>query len=129
MQNQATTAYQQVAKQTTSPRELESTLLSKSANKLQLIRDNWQDTPQQIRDLNEALMFNRRLWTVFVDAVMREDNPLPDNICENVANLGIFVLKQTLAVMARPSPEKLNSLISINRELAQGLRIAAGNAQ
>ena len=40
---------------------------------------------------------------------------------QNVANLGLFVLKQTVATLANPRPENLGSLININRELAAGL--------
>jgi flagellar protein FlaF len=40
---------------------------------------------------------------------------------QNVANLGLFVMKQTMAAMAEPQREKLTSLISINREIAAGL--------
>jgi len=38
-----------------------------------------------------------------------------------VANLGLFVMNQTLALTAEPKPEKLGTLININRELAAGL--------
>jgi len=118
-------AYQQVAKQTVSPRDLESSLLSKSASRLQRIRDDWDNTQT---DLNEALLFNRRLWQVFLTSVTREDNPLPKNIRENVANLGLFVMKQTVMTQAKPDPGKLSVLITINRELALGLRAAAANS-
>ena len=42
-------------------------------------------------------------------------------IRQNVANLGLFVMNQTLSLMAEPQREKLGALISINRELAAGL--------
>jgi flagellar protein FlaF len=53
--------------------------------------------------------------------VTRPENPLPANVRQNVANIGIFVLKQTMTTIADPRPENLGSLISINRELAAGL--------
>jgi len=40
---------------------------------------------------------------------------------QNVANLGMFVMNQTLSLMAEPQREKLLPLISINREIAAGL--------
>jgi flagellar protein FlaF len=49
------------------------------------------------------------------------ENPLPVNVRQNVANLGLFVLKQTVATLADPKPESLGALITINRELAAGL--------
>jgi len=44
---------------------------------------------------------------------------------QNIANIGIFVINQTLNVMGNPRPERLRSLININRQLAAGL---SGNA-
>ena len=42
-------------------------------------------------------------------------------IRQNVANLGLFVMKQTIALIGDPKPEPLGSLININREVAGGL--------
>ena len=115
----ATQAYGAVAKQTASPRDLEATLLMQAANRLQNVHDDWSD---QRDALDRALLFNRKLWTIFMTSVTRNDNPLPPEIRQNVANIGVFVLKQTLAMMVNPRPEQLNSLININRALAAGLR-------
>ena len=123
MQHQAATAYQQVARQTTNPRDLEANLLSKSASNLQRLRDEWDTLPRN--ELTSALLFNRRLWTVFMTSVTRDDSPLPEDIRQNIANLGIFIMKQSLALQASPVPEKLDVLININRQLAAGLRAAA----
>ena len=51
-----------------------------------------------------------------------EESKLPDKLRENIANLGLFVMKQTVSMMDNPVPQKLDSLININRELAAGLR-------
>ena len=51
-----------------------------------------------------------------------DQSDLPRGLRENIANLGIFVMKQTLEIQAAPKPEKLTVLININRELAAGLR-------
>ncbi|SFZ81482.1 flagellar protein FlaF [Devosia enhydra] len=121
MQHQAAQAYQQVAKRTGSPRDLEANLLSRSATDLQRIRENWDASNA---DLPSALRFNRKLWNIFLTSVTRPENPLPAAIRQNVANLGIFVLSHTLKVEIAPDPAKLDVLISINRELAAGLRAA-----
>ena len=114
----ATQAYGKVARQIATPRELEANLLLKAAAQLQAVRDGWQERQAE---LYEALFFNRKLWTILMTSVTSEDNQLPALIRQNVANLGVFVMSQTLAVMADPKPEKLGSLININRELAAGL--------
>jgi flagellar biosynthesis activator protein FlaF len=117
MQHAAQT-YGKIAKQIANPRELEADLLLKAAARLQAIHDAWDS---KRADLDQALIYNRKLWTIFVTSATNPDNPLPAGIRQNVANLGIFVFKQTAAVLAAPKPENLGSLISINRELAAGL--------
>lgn len=108
-----------MAKTAASPRELESTLLSKAASHFQRIQDNWDE---QKSDLHVALRYNRRIWAFFLSAVTDEESPLPKEIRENVANLGIFIINHQMSVHADPDPKKLTTLISINRQLALGLR-------
>lgn len=118
----ATQTYGKIAKQTASPRELEADLLLHAASRLQAIRDGWDN---KRGDLDEALLYNRKLWSVFVTSATSAENPLPAGIRQNVANLGLFVFNQTLAMMSNPRPEQLGALININRDLAAGLRARA----
>jgi len=76
--------------------------------------------------LDEALRFNQRIWTIFQDEMIREDNPLPVEIRQNILNLSLFIDKRIIEVMREPDPEKLNILIGINLNIAQGLRGSAG---
>lgn len=119
MQNSAARAYQQVGKQTVSPRVLEANLLSRAAGQLQRVRDEW-DSAQG--ELFTALTYNRKLWTVFLGSVTGDESQLPKALRENIANLGLFVMKQTMSMQAEPAPQKLTVLININREIAAGLR-------
>jgi flagellar protein FlaF len=114
----AAKAYGAVALQIASPRELEANTLLKAASKLQAVRDGW---GQENREFDDALLFNRKLWSIFLVSVTRPDNPLPDLVRQNVANLGLFVMNHTVTVMNDPQPQHLGSLISINREIAAGL--------
>src|SRR5215212_10826886 len=116
---QAASAYARVAKATQSPRELEATVLLKAASRLQAVRDDWQG---RRAELDEALTYNRKLWTILVTSVTDADNPLPQAIKNNIANLAIFVFERTITVMTEPAPEKLGALVTINREIAAGLR-------
>jgi flagellar protein FlaF len=116
---QGAKAYGAVAKKTANPRELEASLLLSAAARLQTVRDGWEI--RQASDLEAALLYNRKLWSIFVSSVTNPENPLPAAIRQNVANIGLFVLKHTLMVLANPKPENLHSLININRELAAGL--------
>jgi flagellar biosynthesis activator protein FlaF len=115
----ASKAYAQTAKETSPPRQLEANLLLKAAAKLQAVHESWREKPI---GLYEALTYNRKLWTVFIDAVIDDDNRLPLQVRQNIANLGIFVMGETFSLMTKPSPEHLQSLININRGVAAGLR-------
>jgi flagellar protein FlaF len=118
MQHAAQQAYKKTANETASARELEANLLLRSAAQFQAIREAW-----DIRkpELNDALLFNRKLWTIFIDAITRDDNPLPSDIRQNVASLGVFVINRTIKLTGDPQPDGLGSLININREIAAGL--------
>jgi flagellar protein FlaF len=119
MQQQAALAYQTIARKTVNPRDHEANLLSRSATNLQLVRDAWEIDSS---GLDDALDFNRKIWSVFLSSVTGDQNPLPDAIKQNIANLGIFVMGQTYEIKAEPAPRKLDPLININRQLAAGLR-------
>src|SRR6218665_2472737 len=123
MQNSAALAYQQVGKQTINPRLLEANLLSRAAGQLQRVRDEWDVSRHE---LGTALAFNRKLWTVFLGSVTGEESTLPKSLRENIANLGLFVMKQTMTIQAEPAASKLTVLININREIAAGLRAGGG---
>jgi flagellar protein FlaF len=119
MQNSATQLYASTAQKTSKPRDLEADLLIKAAAKLQSVCDDWTNRSPE---LDAALLYNRRLWTIFVTSATRPENPLPVKIKENIANLSLFIFNQTHKIQADPSPEKVPALISINREVAAGLR-------
>lgn len=115
----AVNAYAKTTIETASPRALEANLLLQAAAKLQAIADSWSD---EAPGLDEALLYNRRLWTVFLDAVTSESNQLPQQTRENIRRLGVYVMAETFSMMTKPRPEHLKSIIKINRGLAAGLR-------
>jgi flagellar biosynthesis activator protein FlaF len=117
--NYASTAYAKIAKEVAGPRELEASLLLRAAAKLQGIAESWKD---KRADLNDALLYNRRLWTIFLDSMMREDNRLPAPLSENLKTLGAFVMCETFSMMTAPRQKHLDNLININRRIATGLR-------
>lgn len=114
----AALAYAQTAKITQSPRDLEASLLLKAASQLKIIQDNWEEHKSVLRD---ALLYNRKLWTVLVSSATADDSPLPIEVKNNIGSLGVFVFNQTMEVERTPDPAKLSALININSELAAGL--------
>jgi flagellar biosynthesis activator protein FlaF len=116
----ASKTYEKIARETASPRELEAKLLLNAAAKLQAVHDDWRDKPSAA--FHEALLYNRRLWTVFIDAVTREDNRLPAIVRQNLTRLGVWIMAETFSLMTKPKPGHLRSIIKINRGIAAGLR-------
>lgn len=115
----ATRLYKAVSEKIASPRSTEADLLLEAAFRLQKVQGNWD--ARGANELDDALRYNRVLWTIFMSTVTKAENPLPQAIRQNVANLGIFVLKHTIAILVEPKPEKISTLIEINRNLAAGL--------
>lgn len=115
----ASKAYAKVANEVAAPRELEATLLLKAAAKLQAVQDSWSDRPV---GLHEAVAYNRKLWSVLLDAVQHDGNRLPISVRDNLTKLGAFVMGETFALLTKPQREHLASIIKINRGIAAGLR-------
>lgn len=114
----AAQAYARTAQTTSSPRDIEAQALLKAARQLQQVQANWNGPDKA---MHEALLFNRRLWSIFMSAVESNDNPQPHEVRQNIANIGVFVMKRTVEMQTDPDPAKLTSLIDINCNLAAGL--------
>ena len=114
----AAQAYARASQTTASPREIEAQALLKAARQLQDVQANWNGPD---RNLHNALMFNRRLWSIFLTEAEANENPNSLEVRQNIANIGIFVLKQTIEMQMDPHPSKLKSLIDINCNIAAGL--------
>ena len=118
MSSSAAQAYARVANTTASPRDIEAKALLMAANKLQAVMTNADATFQEA---SEALMFNRKLWTIFLSEAQRDENPQPLDVRQNIANIGIFVLSHTAALQISPQRDHFKPLIEINRNIAAGL--------
>lgn len=108
--------------------EVEARALSNLADRLQHVIDDWNGPARA--ELEAALRDNRLLWGTFYDQIMAErsgDAPahLPPHLSSNVIKLANFVFKRTIQAEGEPASDKLSILITINREIAAGLRGAA----
>ncbi|SDR85506.1 flagellar biosynthesis regulator FlaF [Bradyrhizobium canariense] len=115
----AAKAYARTAQISSSPRDIEAQTLLMAARKLVEVQQDWKGAAD--RRMHEALLFNRRLWTIFMSAVESNDNPQPLEVRQNILNIAVFVLHRTIELQSNPSPEKLQSLIDINSNIAAGL--------
>ena len=117
--NYAVKAYARAANDIAGPRELEANLLLQAAAKLQSVQNSWKEMPSAT---NEAVLFNRRLWTVFLDSLIRDEDRLPASLRENLKTLGAFVMCETFSLVTKPQKKHFDNLININRRIAAGLR-------
>lgn len=100
------------------PREVEAALLLDAALRLQQVQTRWDESRTKI---DAALNYNHRRWGIFLASICKGDHALPCEVRHTIANLGLFVSRETAAIAADPRPERLNALISINRDIAAGL--------
>jgi flagellar biosynthesis activator protein FlaF len=114
----AAQAYARTSQTTTSPREIEAQALLKAARQLQEVQSNWTGPDTA---MHNALLFNCRLWSIFMSAAQAEENQQPIEVRQNIANIGVFVMNRTVDMQLNPDPSKLKSLIDINCNLAAGL--------
>jgi flagellar protein FlaF len=118
MSSAAAKAYARVANTTSSPRDIEAQALLKAAMKLQEVVTNVDIPRERIFD---ALLFNRKLWTIFLGEALDAGNPNSIEVRQNIANIGVFVLSQITALQCNPQREQFKPLIEINRNIAAGL--------
>ena len=124
MYNNAFKNYQDVEKATVSGRETEARVLTQAAIKLQLCQRNWRDG--NFDELDDALKYNQKIWSIFQSELVKEDNPLPVEIKRDILRLAAFIDRRIFETMSFPSPEKLNIIIKINQNIAAGLRSSTG---
>lgn len=102
-------------------RELEATVLLRAAALLKDCQNRWNAADHDER-LRGALEFNQKVWTFFQAELTRQDHPLPQALRQDLLSLSAFIDKKLFETMAYPAPEKLTAVISINRNVAAGLR-------
>jgi len=103
-----------------SGREIEAGALTRCALMLSDCQRNW-DAPDRDKKLDEALRTNQRVWSILQAELVKDDNPLPIQIRENLLTLSVFIDNRIIQVMAHPEPAKLKILIDINLNIAAGL--------
>jgi flagellar biosynthesis activator protein FlaF len=104
-------------------RKIEGEVLIKGACKLRDCLDN-REAEDFEEQLKSALRYNHRVWSIFKGELIKEDNPLPNQLKQNLLMLSDFVDKRILETMRRPIPEKVTMVIDINNNLAAGLGIS-----
>jgi flagellar protein FlaF len=114
-------AYRTVQKITSSDSEIEALVLTRAAQKLAEVQNNW-DAPDRNELLDEALRYNQQIWSIFQGELLKEDNPLPRQLRQDILSLSVFIDKRIFEVMNSPVREKLTVIVNINLNIAAGLR-------
>ena len=110
-----------------SGREIEASVLMQAAFKIRECQNNW-NAPDRDSRLDDALRNNQTIWSILQGELVKEDNPLPRQIRQDILRLSVFIDKRTFEVMAHPVPEKLTILIEINLNIAAGLNHKPANS-
>ncbi|MCC6598376.1 MAG: flagellar FlaF family protein [Alphaproteobacteria bacterium] len=107
-------------KHTPDQRELEGRILLKAANMMAELQKDWENVTPVL--LEETLTYNRQIWMLFYDTALENpENNRPNDLRSNIVNLANFIFKREINIKADPEKNKLDILISINREIAAGL--------
>lgn len=121
MSNSLLNLYGDVEKATLSGRELEASVLSKAASLLLHVKNSW-GVHDYLDLMEHAIKFNQQVWTFFQAELTHPDNPLPEDIKKNLLILSYIVDRRSFDILASPEEKKIDLLISINQNIASGLR-------
>ncbi|MCF8481674.1 MAG: flagellar biosynthesis regulator FlaF [Rhodospirillum sp.] len=116
-------AYQQNQKANLTPREVEAMAFTKAAVMMEDARNKEGDKEA----LSQALRFNHLLWTIIQADITEPSNSLPPELKANIMSLSLFVDKQTTSILRSRDASEVEILITINRNLASGLRANPGD--
>ena len=73
--------------------------------------------------VRDSIRLNWRLWTIFQAEMSADESEegMPDEIRTNMLTLCKFIDEHTVETLKSPEPEKIRTLIEINRNIAAGL--------
>lgn len=115
-------AYQNSSLTLKSARAQEAEMLARLNADLERARSN----EKRDEHYHNALIKNQRVWNVFVVALAEEGHPYPDDLKARLISLGIWVNRQTQ--LAINEPERIDALVSLNRDIIVGLLAGAGKS-
>ncbi len=119
---QAAQNYAAQSQKQATQRETEAHILLRAAKQLQDLQKDW-DTITA-KDREDALKYNRKIWVMFYENAQSNSAEPTHPTAPVVINLAHFVFKRSMDILALPDRDKLNALISINREVAAGLMVS-----
>lgn len=100
--------------------------LQKSINNFQICQRNW-NSDRLKEALKKSLTFNKKLWEIFRLDCENKNCTLPDPVRKNLLSLERFINRYSDEIKKNPFPEKLDTLIAINKNIAIGFKNAQGS--
>lgn len=74
----------------------------------------------QSREAVDAILFLNRLWSFFLDDLVKPENGLPDDVRAKLISIGIWMLKEAEAISNGKS-RNFAGLIDVSNVIAEGL--------
>lgn len=115
-------AYAAAQNVTEDPRHTEYRLLAQVTGALIKARDG----EGTLQDRISTLLWNQRVWEAFMTDLSDEGNVLPQALRGQLLSLAVWVVKETGAVL--DDTGDIDSLITVNRNIMDGLRPAVATA-
>jgi len=110
-------SYVRVQRMGGAPRETETRALIEATRRL----FQAQKSQPNGEEFRTALTFNLRLWNVFANDLTSPTNQLPPDLKSNLMTLFRFLYERTARALRKHNAAVRDTLISINRNIAQGL--------
>ena len=120
-------AYQNTATQTESQRDKEYRLLGQVTAALidcEPLFETAASDPVKMAKVVDAVTWNKKVWDLFIHDSGLASNPLPKDLRSDIVSLGIWVNKETGAILDDEGGD-INALIAVNRAILRGLAPSA----
>lgn len=125
--NQQVNAYKAHQQIQIDGREIDKRALLNCANRLKEALD---DGGKNMGLYQDAIRHNQHLWTLFQIALVDPENPITNDLRMALLRLSGYVDRVSFRAITEFLPEKIESLININRVIAVGLaKKPAGQAE
>ncbi len=102
-----------------SPKEMrarEHDALGRAVDLLEVARKAGLETPEA----EEALIYLRRLWAIFIDDLGSRGNDLPEDLRAQLISIGIWIIKE-IERLRTGATHSFDDLIEINAIIRDGL--------
>lgn len=75
----------------------------------------------ETREAVEALYFARRLWSLLLEDLAREENELPDDLRANLISIGLWVIRECEEIR-RGNSKSFAGIIEVSKLVRVGLK-------